>query len=292
MFNYILSDQSCTILLDNQLSTIPRTNRKWERLLEAIKTADLTAIRGFMNPESSANTFCQGYFKIDNGIAYYQDQPLAYCLSKRIVNMMDDGFDIQPMVRFVNNLMSNPSNRAIQETYAFLEVCNLPITEDGCFIAYKRIRDNWMDVYSNTLDNHIGNIVAMPRNQVDDVSERTCSHGLHVCSIGYLTHYTGNRLVAVKVNPRNVVSIPTDYENSKMRVCEYTVVQELDMTTIAAFDKALRSVWVGDRPMDDDEPDEDEMDDDETDEEYNDHYAEDAKPATTYADNEDDGYTD
>lgn len=282
MFNYILSDQSCTILLDNQLSTIPRTHRKWERLLEAIKTADLTTIRGFMNPESSANTFCQGYFKIYNGIAYYQNQPLAHCLSRRIVAMMEEGFDIQPMVAFINNLMSNPSNRAIQETYAFLEVCNLPITEDGCFIAYKRIRDNWMDVYSNTLDNHVGNTVAMPRNQVDDVSERTCSHGLHVCSIGYLTHYTGNRLVAVKVNPRDVVSIPTDYENSKMRVCEYTVVQELDMTTIAAFDEALRSVWVGDRPMDDDEPDE----------EYNDHYAEDAKPATTYADTEDDGYTD
>lgn len=282
MFNYILSDQSCTILLDNQLSTIPRTHRGWERLLEAIKKVDLTAIRGFMNPENNANTFCQGYFKINNGIAYYQDQPLAHCLSRRIVAMMEEGFDIQPMVAFVNNLMSNPSNRAIQETYAFLEVCNLPITEDGCFIAYKRIRDNWMDVYSNTLDNHIGNIVAMPRNQVDDVSERTCSHGLHVCSIGYLTHYTGNRLVAVKVNPRDVVSIPTDYENSKMRVCEYTVVQELDMTTIAAFDEALRSVWIGDRPMDDDEPDE----------EYNDHYAEDAEPAATYADNEDDGYTD
>ena len=282
MFNYILSDTSCTILLDNQLITIPHTDRKWERLLEAIKTKDLTTIRTFMNPVSSANTFCQGYFKIDNGIAYYQDQPLANCLSKRIVDMMDDGFNIQPMVAFVTNLMSNPSNRAIEEAYSFLEVCNLPITEDGCFIAYKRIRNNWMDVYTGTIDIRVGNVVSMPRNQVDDVSERTCSHGLHVCSIGYLTHYTGERLIAVKVNPRDIVSIPKDYENSKMRVCEYTVVQELDMTTIAAFDKALRSVWVDDRPMDDDEPDEDTMDDDETDEEYNSHYAED----------EDDGYTD
>ncbi len=292
MFNYILSHTSCTILLDNQLITIPHTDRKWERLLEAVKTKDLTTIRTFMNPESNANTFCQGYFKINNGIAYYQDQPLANCLSKRIVDMMDDGFNIQPMVAFVTNLMSNPSNRAIEEAYSFLEVCNLPITEDGCFIAYKRIRDNWMDVYTGTIDNRVGNVVSMPRNQVDDLSERTCSHGLHVCSIGYLTHYTGERLVAVKVNPRNIVSIPKDYENSKMRVCEYTVVQELDMTTIAAFDEALRSVWVDDRPIDDDEPDE----------EYNSHYAEDAKPEysgsrfddepATYADNKDDGYID
>lgn len=272
MFNYILSDQSCTILLDNQLNTIPRTHRGWDRLLEAIKKVDLDALRAFVNPVSAVQTFCQGFFKIDNGIAYYQDQPLANCLSRRIVAMMDDGFNIQPMVAFVTNLMSNPSNRAIEEAYSFLEVCNLPITEDGCFIAYKRIQNNWMDVYTGTIDNRVGNVVSMPRNQVDDLSERTCSHGLHVCSIGYLTHYTGERLIAVKVNPRDIVSIPKDYENSKMRVCEYTVIQELDMSTIAAFDEALRSVWVDDRPMDDDEPDE----------EYNDHYAED----------EDDGYPD
>ena len=129
-----------------------------------------------------------------------------------------------------------------------------------------------MDVYTGTIDNRVGNVVSMPRNQVDDLSERTCSHGLHVCSIGYLTHYTGERLVAVKVNPRDIVSIPKDYENSKMRVCEYTVVQELDMSTIAAFDEALRSVWVNNPPIDDDE----------SDEEYNSHYAED----------EDDGHTD
>lgn len=272
MFNYILSDQSCTILLDNQLNTIPRTHRGWDRLLEAIKKVNLDALRAFVNPVSAVQTFCQGFFKIDNGIAYYQDQPLANCLSRRIVAMMEDGFDIGPMVAFVNNLMSNPSNRAIEEAYNFLEVCNLPITEDGCFIAYKRIQNNWMDVYTGTIDNRVGNVVSMPRNQVDSVSERTCSHGLHVCSIEYLTHYQGERLVAVKVNPRDIVSIPTDYQNSKMRVCEYTVVQELDMATIAAFDEALRSVWVDDRPMDDDEPDE----------EYNDHYAKD----------EDDGYPD
>jgi hypothetical protein len=147
------------------------------------------------------------------------------------------------MQRFVENLMENPSRRAIYELYSFLEECNLPITDDGHFIAYKRIRNDWMDVYSGTIDNHIGQKPSLPRRNVDDDCRNTCSYGLHVCSLGYLAHYSGERLIAVKVNPKNVVSVPVDYHNSKMRVCEYEVITELDLATIDEYHQKLASVW-------------------------------------------------
>jgi hypothetical protein len=34
--------------------------------------------------------------------------------------------------------------------------------------------------------------------------------------------------VIVKINPRDVVSIPTDYNDSKGRACRYEVVDEID----------------------------------------------------------------
>ena len=34
-------------------------------------------------------------------------------------------------------------------------------------------------------------------------------------------------LVVVKVNPEHVVSVPVDYNNQKLRVCEYTILSEL-----------------------------------------------------------------
>jgi hypothetical protein len=37
----------------------------------------------------------------------------------------------------------------------------------------------------------------------------------------------GNTLLEVKVNPRDVVSVPSDTGGAKMRVCRYTVVQEI-----------------------------------------------------------------
>lgn len=33
-------------------------------------------------------------------------------------------------------------------------------------------------------------------------------------------------MVNVKVNPANIVSIPIDYNGSKLRVCEFTILEE------------------------------------------------------------------
>ena len=146
-----------------------------------------------------------------------------------IVKFMGEGLPFQPLVRFLENLMDNPSKRAVDELYTFLEVGELPITEDGCFLAYKNVRANYMDIHSGTFSNKIGDVPEMPRNRVCDDSELTCSTGLHFCSIAYLPHFSdsdGGHTMIVKINPADVVSIPKDYNNTKGRACKYEVIAE------------------------------------------------------------------
>ncbi len=69
----------------------------------------------------------------------------------------------------------------------------------------------------------------MPRNEVDENSEVTCSQGLHVASYSYMDHYPGERIVICKVNPKDVVAVPADYNNAKMRVSGYEVVGEVEL---------------------------------------------------------------
>jgi hypothetical protein len=78
--------------------------------------------------------------------------------------------------------MENPSYRAVNELYGFLEKNRLPITPDGHFLAYKKVRDDYKDIHSGTMDNSVGKIVEMERNQVNDDKNQTCSSGLHFCS--------------------------------------------------------------------------------------------------------------
>jgi hypothetical protein len=85
-------------------------------------------------------------------------------------------------------------------------------------------------VHSGKFDNSIGTKPTMRRNEVNENDYETCSTGLHFCSYGYLSSFgsTGNdRVVVVKVDPKDVVSIPVDYQDMKARACAYEVVEEV-----------------------------------------------------------------
>lgn len=170
-----------------------------------------------------------GKVEIKDGVLYYDGQVIRSTLTDRILWGLREGYDMASYVKLLENLMQNPSKRAVDELYGFLEACTMGITEDGHLIAYKKVRNDYRDIYSGKFDNSPGQILEMPRNQVDDDKDRTCSYGFHFCSQGYLPHFGaghGNRIVIVKVNPRDVVSIPSDYANQKARTCRYEVIGE------------------------------------------------------------------
>jgi hypothetical protein len=158
-----------------------------------------------------------------------------------MIAMLQEGFPIEPLVLFMENLMTNPSHRAVNELYGFLENNNLPITPDGHFLAYKKVSEDYKDVYSGTFDNSVGKVCEMERNQVDDDKDRTCSVGLHFCSQEYLNHFGGERTMILKINPRDVVSIPSDYHNSKGRCSRYEVIGELGVNPNDAFTQPVQS---------------------------------------------------
>lgn len=279
MFAYTLSTNVASLFIDGKLHTVKKENPvNWDKLLTAIKENDIPTILKLVSKKTAVTTFLQDSpIYIDGNQIKRMINPPHICpddevlhssLVTRILQMVDEGFDVTPMVKFLDNLLQNPSNRAIQELYNFLEVCNLPITDDGRFIAYKRIRFDYMDVYSGTIDNNVGQVVTMDRRNVNDDCRQTCSYGLHVCSLGYLNNYSGERLMITLVNPRDVVSIPIDYKNSKMRVCQYEVHSEIPLTTIEEYNAALPAVFnletshLPETSMVDEQEDDDENEDD------------------------------
>jgi hypothetical protein len=165
--------------------------------------------------------------------------------------------------------MQNPSNTAINELYLFLESGNLPITEDGHFLAYKKVKNDYYDIYSGNFNNAVGQVLSMPRNQVNDNRKATCSRGLHFCSFNYLKAYNSHnsntdRIMIVKINPKDVVSIPNDYNNTKGRTERYEVIGEVSREDAPdAFTSSVDIKW------------DDSFDDYEDDDYYNDDYEDD-----------------
>jgi len=230
----ITNSGTITITLDNKVYSIGTEHMNYAKILEALKTKQYDNIPVLANISTAIQnsaTKAGGNVDITNGLIYYKGFIVDNSLTRRILEMIAKDYPFDPMLKFFENLMENPSQRAVTELYNFLDVNNIPITEDGCFLAYKRVREDYMDIYSGTIDNSVGQVVKMDRKLVNDDSNETCSVGLHACSIGYLTNFHNGEghVMILKINPRDVVSIPVDYHNTKMRVCEYAVVKELEI---------------------------------------------------------------
>ena len=110
------------------------------------------------------------------------------------------------------------------QLYGFLKHNGHPITKDGNFIAYKMVSDDFKDLHTRTMDNNVGAVVTMPRRDCDDDPTRTCSTGLHVAAYDYAHKFGSGYLVLCEVDPRDVVAVPIDYDQKKMRTCRYKVV--------------------------------------------------------------------
>lgn len=160
---------------------------------------------------------------------YYGENVVRGILGKRILEMIKLGHDCRPLESFLENLLQNPSSRAVEELYGFMEVSQLPITDDGHFLAYKSVRQDFTDHHTGTMDNSVGSIVSMERNLVDENKDRTCSYGLHFAAHEYAKGFgSGGRMVILKINPKDVVAIPSDYQNMKGRACRYEILEEVE----------------------------------------------------------------
>lgn len=265
MFNYILTSQGVTIVSAGRSVTLPSDDEFYPAVIEAIKNEDEQALNEALTSKAekiaNAGRYVGNAIEVQGGTVLFRGKELHGSIVPRILQMLGEGFDLNPLVAFLDKLANNPSYRAVKGLYAFLEHGKMPITKDGDFLAYKAIRSDWRDIHSGTFDNSLGAVVEMPRNRVNEDPNQTCSAGLHVCSYDYLPHFAhaDGRVVVVKVNPADVVAIPSDYNNTKMRVARYEVIEEVtDWYKKNENVLAQKSVWS--RDIDDEALDEDDSD--------------------------------
>jgi len=223
-------DGNLTLVLNNRTYQVLPDHINYKMILEALPTATADELLDIVDVEKAVATFSDGLVEIKNGQVTYEGEVVHGSISKRILEFMSKGLPFQPLVNFLNNLMENPSMQSQKELYDFLEHEHLPITEDGHFLAYKAVRNDYMDKYRGTFDNRVGKICKMQRAKVDDDRARGCSNGLHAGALNYVAGYgsveSGDRIVIVKINPRDVVSVPSDCNYEKLRTCQYEVVGE------------------------------------------------------------------
>jgi len=216
--------------------TVHENHVNFQKIYDGVLNDTITSaeVETLLDEQKTMSVWSQGKIKYDGEQVTYDGFPLHSSLARRLHALYEAQESFEVMEKFIENLYQNPSLNSVEQLYGFLSKNDLPITPDGQFLAYKKVRYDYKDLKSGTFDNSIGSVPSMPRHQVDDDKNVTCSRGLHVASFSYMQHYGSSGttdqddvIMICKVNPKDVVSVPVDYDNAKMRVASYEVVGEI-----------------------------------------------------------------
>jgi hypothetical protein len=231
---FLITDSNITVNFDGETHIVARGDALANKLIAALRSGNHENIPNLVSTGKRIENFSEGNFVVKDGDILVNGIKAPDALGKKIVKFANDGLPYQPLVRFAENLQRNPSQRSVDELFLFLEANDHPIAEDGRVIFYKRVRGDFKDIYTGKFDNSPGSILAMPREEVDPDANKHCSTGFHASAWLYChSHYASNNpstdiIVEVIVDPADVVSVPSDYGNAKIRVSRYEVLGVID----------------------------------------------------------------
>jgi len=259
---YILSENSITIFWEGKPYTIRKDHVNYALAKKAILDARYDDLGDLIDIKKSVENFVQGDIEVKDEVVYYKGHRLHGVVVDKLIEMLRSGMkDSAPLVNFITRLQANPSANSVNELYTFLSYKSLPNDEDGMVLGYKGVQaDYWSQtgnadtivVQGKTNERHqifngVGETIEVARRCVDDNKDNHCSFGLHVGSYDYANNWAGSdgKLLVVKFDPSDAVSVPTDCDFQKLRVSKYQVIADITDTRTELF----KPVYEANKPI-------------------------------------------
>lgn len=247
------TDSSLVILTDKGAEVVPQSHVQFVALRNLLISGEATQenVAELLDAQNSVQNRIK---HLSDRVAVNENNELTFdgevldtALSRHILSLVrevgEQGY--LPFVRLLEKLALNPNPLSRIHTYRWIDAAKLTITEDGDIVGYKSVKDTFFshtsgenevtvtDLDGNVLwqgtgyvPNNLNTFVTMKREEVDPHRDVLCSNGLHIATWDYASSFCGGgTIVKVIVDPADVVSIPSDHGDQKMRACKYKVVE-------------------------------------------------------------------
>jgi len=237
----MITKDNISVVVNGNPYLVPRSHKLAPKIIGALSTNvpdselivlldEAIAVREYLS--------VSGRVEIVNGQVLFDGETVQSSLTERIIEFMREKLPVEPLLKFFENLMRNPSFNSRKQLYSFMEHTNLTIDNDGWVVGYKAVQNDYTDKHTGCIDNRPGYpIPRMKRPEVDDNPQNHCSYGYHVGDLSYASGFAsgygdvgGDRMLCVRFNPVDVVSVPEDCNCRKVRVTCYEVLSEFTGT--------------------------------------------------------------
>lgn len=224
------------------LFTATDDNPQLDTILERMRAGDFDGIEELFNMEAALRQTFQQITErvaVRNGHVFFDGEVLDDAIEGLILRSLDaKTADYLPVVNFLEKVYTNISEHTRENLLTWLRAEDFQVTTTGDIVAYKGLRSDFTSItrgpatvdgedVNGNVPNSVGSVVEIRRSDVVADPAQGCAYGLHAGTYGYASGFAQGALVEVHINPRDVVSVPTDCGAQKMRVARYRVVQQI-----------------------------------------------------------------
>lgn len=243
---------SVSIMFEDDFSTVvvDSTHADYEDILDLLQdsTADTTeqeaSLRGILQtfvPIGQKLRSLSDRVTYNDGYVFYNHEPIDDQLANIIKSLVEEGDDIKlrSLINFLEKLYAGASETGRRNLFRWISDRHLTISSDGDFLAYKGVQvidgesrsintgTSYVNNvrHSGTIPNPLNGIITMPPSEVVENEDIYCGPGLHAGTWEFASQWARGRVLLVKINPADVISVPKDCEGQKIRVCRYVVME-------------------------------------------------------------------
>jgi hypothetical protein len=245
-------ESNIVALIDGELKPMHSSNPNFEKVLEGLRAGDDSIAPLFDLAVTVAKKFQRLSERVTtaNGRLYLDGVEVDNTLAEQVLRFLEEGVeDWLPLVKFFENVQANPLEHSREQLYTWLSRRDFTISPEGMIVGYKGVAKDsdgtFVSIHSGKaivdgqevsgrIPNKIGSVIEMPRDAVQHDPSVGCHQGLHIGTYDYASSF-GQHLLEVHVNPRDVVSVPTDCDWAKVRACRYVVVDTIDRPYTSAL---------------------------------------------------------
>lgn len=244
--------QNLTVLANGNLLVANEEHPNWQAIVKAVVidgSNDEDAVEQLFDVSRAVATKFEKVSErvsVANGRVYLDGDEIHGSLSAQIVRFLEEDLDDwKPLVKFLEKVATNVNQHSREQLYEWLARHQFAITDEGNFVAYKGVRADLSSISQGPgivngeavaqVINPIGAVVEIARSKVVHDPGVGCASGLHAGTWDYASSFAQGAVLEVHVDPRDVVSVPTDCNWAKIRTCRYTVVRKVDAPTKSAY---------------------------------------------------------
>jgi len=234
-----------SFFVDGESYLVDETHPHYDEIWERVQSDDPTVVELYDIEEGVGDLFAPLTERvvIRNGEVLFDNDLADDSLTQAMLECYKNGEEDQAiaLANFFEKLAQNPSDQSQHMLYNFLQNTRLTILSNGDMVAYKGIMNDRRSIHSGKgvvdgepIEGHIpnedGSTIEVPRSYVNDDIDVACSTGLHAGTYEYASTWSSNAgvVVAVAINPRDVIAVPRDHGSQKIRCCRYKVLNKVD----------------------------------------------------------------